>query len=57
MKVKVRRRKPALVSAEQAKKKSDDIIVEFVINGETFSVRSLKTNDIRSDRAETGGRQ
>ena len=37
MKVKVRRRKPAPVAAEQAKKKSDKIIAKFVLNGETVS--------------------
>ena len=37
MKVKVRRRKPAPVAAEQAKKKSDHIIVKFVLNSVTIS--------------------
>ena len=41
MKVKVRKRKPAPIAAEQAKKKSDDIIIEFVVNGEIVSKSNL----------------
>lgn len=46
MKVKVRRRKPAPTEAEQAKKKSDDIITEFVVDGETFGVHKFKADDV-----------
>lgn len=38
MKVKVRkRRSPAPVAAEQVKKKSDSIVVKFVVGDETIS--------------------
>ena len=40
------RKEPALTEAEQAKKKSDDIITEFVVDGETFGVHKFKADDV-----------
>lgn len=39
MKVKLKKRKksPALIAAEQVKKKSDSIVVKFVVNGKPIS--------------------